>query len=230
MARKRDIVEEILGKRQRLRRASGRRVDPFRERSIALVMALHHFRTMSRSERYLKQEMLRYVPVGLVALLEGYFRSTIRDLIDKGSPFRERAATLHEWRLDLPTLLRMESASVSAGEVVAHMVSLSSLEDINRHLSTILAIDFFAAARASEVFPNSTFGQAVPDAWTVLTGLFADRHVACHELNPRSVWTFKRATQQLRAAVLLRDAAEEVIQNALPVSIGRRDGKRRNRR
>jgi hypothetical protein len=83
-------------------------------------------------------EFYRHIPVGLVACTEGYFRMVIADLIDHGSPFRENAGKFPNITFSLDTALALQKQSVSVGEFVAHLLPLSSLEDINRTLTTLL--------------------------------------------------------------------------------------------
>ncbi|MFL6273610.1 MAG: hypothetical protein ACJ74G_00250 [Blastocatellia bacterium] len=209
--RKRDIIEEIISKRKRL----GRRRDPASivyVRAINLFIAFDNLRSRPARERPLKLEMIRYFSVGIVSCLEGYFRLIIRRLIDHGPPYRENAAKLDDLRIDLPTITRMEASKVTVGEIVSHLVKLSSFEDINRHLSTLLMTKYFAALRPMPISNMGTFEEVHPRGWETLAGVFQDRHVACHELTPRAPWTFKRALEQWRVLLHIVEATEALLQ------------------
>ncbi len=208
--RKRDIVEEIVSKRKRL----GRRKDPaglVDTRLFSLFLAVDSLQRMPKKERDLKQEMIRYISVGLVSCLEGYFRLMIRRLIDHGSPYRQNAVKLDELRIDLPTITRMEAAKITVGEIISHLVTISSIDDINRHMSTLLDTSYFAALRPMPIPRMGTFEVAHPRAWETLTSVFQDRHVACHELMPRVPWTFKRALEQWRVVIHIVEANETLL-------------------
>jgi hypothetical protein len=158
---KRDIVQEIISKRKRL----GRRRDPaslVEDRALGLFLALDTLRSMPAKERALKQEMIRYISVGVVSCLEGYFRLIIRRIIDHGSPYRENAVKLEDLRIDLTTITRMEDAKVTVGEIISHLVRVSSFDDINRHLSTLLATDYFAALRPMPVKKYGNVRESAP--------------------------------------------------------------------
>jgi hypothetical protein len=208
--RKRDIVQEIISKRKRL----GRRRDPaglVEDRAFGLFLAFDRLRSMPAKERALKQEMIRYISVGVVSCLEGYFRLIIRRLIDHGSPYRENAVKLEDLRIDLTTITRMEDAKVTVGEIISHLVRISSFDDINRHLSTLLATEYFAALRPMPISNMGTFEKVHPRGWQTLATVFQDRHVACHELNPRVPWTFKRAIEQWRVLLHTIEANEALL-------------------
>ncbi|HEY0079251.1 MAG TPA: hypothetical protein VGB73_11600 [Pyrinomonadaceae bacterium] len=208
--RKRDIVQEIISKRKRL----GRRRDPaslVEDRAFGLFLAFDKLRIMPAKERALKQEMIRYISVGVVSCLEGYFRLIIRRLIDHGSPYRENAVKLEDLRLDLTTITRMEDAKVTVGEIISHLVRISSFDDINRHLSTLLATEYFAALGSMPISNMGTFEKVHPRGWQTLMTVFQDRHVACHELNPRVPWTFKRAIEQWRVLLHTVEANEALL-------------------
>ena len=210
MARKRDIVEEILGKRRRL----GRKRDPASlvySRAMSLFVALRQIERLPKAESALKREMIRYFSVGLVSCLEGYFRLTLQYLVDQGSPYRENAARLEDPRLDLSTITRMHMQRVSVGELISHMVPLSSLDDINRHMTVLLGVEYFKAVKPMAIWKETTFEEQYPRAWETLTGLFQDRHIACHELHPTNKWTFARATEQWRLTIHLVEATEILL-------------------
>ena len=211
--RKRDIVQEIISKRKRL----GKRRDPaslVEVRAFGIFLAFDKLRSMpakDREDRALKQEMIRYLSVGIVSCLEGYYRLIIRRLIDHGSPYRENAVKLDDLRIDLPTITKMEAAKLTVGEIISHLVKLSSFDDINRHLSTLLATEYFAALRPIPISNMGTFEKVHPRGWETLATVFQDRHVACHELIPRVPWTFKRAIEQWRMLLHIVEANEALL-------------------
>jgi hypothetical protein len=218
-----DIVQEVVAKRKRI----GRKRDPLSQvqtRLFGIYLAFETLRKMpakKEDQRELKQEMVRYFSVGLVSCLEGYFRFIIRRVIDHGSPYRENAAKLTDVRVDLDTITRMEVSRVSAGEIISHLVKLSSFEDINRHLTILLGTSYFASVGTMSIQRRSTttFEQENPRAWETLSGLFQDRHIACHELNPQSPWKFARATEQWRIVINLIEA-NELLLRAMKIKPG----------
>jgi len=129
------------------------------------------------------KELARYIPVALVGALEGYIRVVIRDLINYGRPFRKNAERLEELRVDLPTILRVQGARISMGEFLAHLLPISSLEDINRHLSTLIGEDCFSRMKKIPFTDEHyTIEKDHPRLWAEITSIFRRRHIICHEL------------------------------------------------
>jgi len=137
----------------------------------------------------------------------------MKELIDHGPPYRDNAARLEDLKFDVSTIMRMQMQSVSVGEMISHLASLSSIEDINRHMSTLLGTDYFDALKPLGLWRDQTFGSFHPRAWQDLSDVFHDRHIACHELNPRMKWTFRRVTDQWRVVQHLIEANEKLIRN-----------------
>lgn len=144
MAR-RNLLEEILAKRARSPTGNarfdlfGKRYDRLRE---AFVQLLDRLSKSGPESTTVDVEVMRHFPVALVACIEGYFRQAITDLIDKGSPFIERVAKLHDINISLDAAAAIQTRKVSLGEYISHFLSLSSLDEINRALSVLLDFDF----------------------------------------------------------------------------------------
>ena len=79
MTKTRDLVAEIEEIRQRRGIEIYPVMIPFRMINIARAF---------RSSPALDPEFLRYVPIGTVACIEGFFRSAVKECIDAGSQFR----------------------------------------------------------------------------------------------------------------------------------------------
>src|ERR1700690_3181523 len=162
---KRNIIDEILSKKKRLPFAKNRRWDLVSSRLARIRETLYlldmlesttNQETQEAQELFdelievtdiaidssqildLTYEMSRYIPIGLVSCLEGYFRVVYADLLDFGSPYRDNASKLEtKLSFSIETIFALERSSVSSGEFVAHMLQTSSLEDIN-NIMTIL--------------------------------------------------------------------------------------------
>ena len=102
MTKKRESIEEILLKKRRHLKKANRVTHFFRR--------FHHFqygltytlKNVDPSKKF-RPELLKYFPIGAVACLEGYFRAVLRDLIDSGSPYRERTENFKDISFSLNT-------------------------------------------------------------------------------------------------------------------------------
>jgi hypothetical protein len=199
MSRKRDVIAEILEKRRRLGRKTARSRAAI-TRGIGVLPLINETRAIKVSPSA-KREISQHVAVALIGLLEGYIRVVIRDLINSGTPFRDNATKFEGLRIDTAAILKMQTARVSAGELVAHLLPISSFEDIQRHMSALMGVDFFTELREQPAGNNQSYATVEPNARAAIAEVFSDRHVICHELTPR----VRRSREQLRkqwAAVL----------------------------
>jgi hypothetical protein len=192
MARKRDVIAEILEKRKRLGRKTVRAQTAI-TRGLAILPLINETRRI-RVAPSTKREISQHVAVALIGLLEGYLRVVIRDLINSGAPFRDNATKFEGLRIDTAVVLRMQTARVSAGELIAHLLPISSVEDIQRHMGALMDIDFFTELRGQPAGNNKTYATVEPNAWAAIAEVFGDRHVICHEFTPR----VRRSRDQLR--------------------------------
>jgi hypothetical protein len=207
---KRDYVAEILEKRGRQPNRSLRWEQAAR-RLEGVVGIPGMFSALAEStqdvdldfevDARVEREIVRHVPIGLVACIEGFFRMVIADLIDFGPPYRDNAARLTNVTFSLETALSIQSASVTIGEFVAHLVPLSNLNDVNKVMSTLLGADFlqkFKEIRAVQprqmtLFPELA-NESDGDVVNAVCRTFALRHIICHELAPHLAdepWTVR---------------------------------------
>jgi hypothetical protein len=133
---------------------------------------------------------MRYIPIGAIACLEGYFRLAFADLIDYGSPYRENASKF-DVKFSIETAISLQRHSLSLGEFVAHLLTINKLADIDFNMSTIMGEDFlkvFKEMRPKLETRRSLFEQDDEEVSNWVLGnvqrLFELRHMYSHEPNP----------------------------------------------
>ncbi len=154
--------------------------------------------------------MFRYLPIGTVAALEGYFRLVFRDLIEHGPPYRDNARNLDDVRLDVGTMLAMGRQHVSLGEIVGHLLPVSSLEDIIRHMSVLLGRDFVELIKRTG-FGNATLAEVMPMFMQNVRQLYYYRHVFCHELAVKIKPTIESIDRSVVMGLALAYSTEQVV-------------------
>jgi hypothetical protein len=237
---KRNIIDEILSKKKRLPFAKNRRWDlvssrlsRIRQTIYLLDMLLEitaNQETQTAQELFdelieltnsqidsskvldLTDEISRYIPIGLVSCIEGYFRVVYADLLNFGSPYRENASKLDtKFSFNIEIVFALEKSSVSSGEYVAHMLQTSSLDDINNIMSILSGENFltefkkeFANYQKNQIqlslFPmddEDLANHVIVD----IKRLFELRHMYAHEIDPpidtkdfSSIWRGADAT------------------------------------
>jgi hypothetical protein len=141
MAGKRDYINEILSKKSRLIQGSPRwtQVAANLDRIIECLDELEPTLENDRYSTY--SEILPYFPIQLVANFEGFFRLAYAELIDRVPAFQDNVSKL-DIKFTLQVAISLRHHSVSMGDFVAHLLPISSLDDINRNMAQITGDDF----------------------------------------------------------------------------------------
>ncbi|HEX2091991.1 MAG TPA: hypothetical protein VHG28_06290 [Longimicrobiaceae bacterium] len=211
MARKRDYLVEILEKRSRLHRRS-HRFEQFKMRFSPIWDAYEFLRVHGKQVPHVRAELLKYISIGIVACLEGYFRTVIRDLIDAGPPYQDNVRKLEEIRLDLGTVVGMGREKISPGEFISHLLPLSSLDDINRHMTTIMGADFLdVIKRVPDPRTGDTIAEIAGGIFEQIRTAFRQRHIFCHELAPKVQPTLRMEREILGSCLLLIVTTEFLV-------------------
>jgi hypothetical protein len=236
---KRNIIDEILSKKSRLPFSKNERWDLVSSRLLRIRETIYLLdmleSTMNRDVEEaqglfeelievtnaqiepsdildLTYEIARYVPIGLISCLEGYFRVVYANLLDFGSPYRENASKLDtKFSFNIETVFTLERSTVSSGEFVAHMLQTSSVDDINNIMSILTGENFLAKFKKEfsnyqknqvqlSLFPmddEDLASQVIID----IKRLFELRHMYAHEIDPpienkdfSSIWRGADAT------------------------------------
>lgn len=152
-------------------------------------------------------ELLRYIPVGAIACIEGYYKGIIRDLIDFGSPYRENVVNLREIKPTLEGLVGIHGGKATLGEFVSHFVGISNIEDIDRYMSAILGAEFIKQLKLETGLPEKVFSG--------VSRAFELRHIVVHELAPKARPTAQEASEYVMWAFFLLMATERFLQEIL---------------
>ncbi|HEY0657184.1 MAG TPA: hypothetical protein VGD05_01860, partial [Pyrinomonadaceae bacterium] len=199
---KRDYIEEIISKRERIR--YNEREHIFSHRMSALDAVVEHCvkfidKNGLQSENYLKQdnEIHRYIPIGTIACVENYFRAVIKELIDFGSPFSDNASKLREIKFDFSVVRAIEGREVTVGDFLSHLLPMKSFEDINSTVGTLTGKDFLNELKvyffAKENFDETEsrfyqlseltdeMNKEIAEIYNDVRETFKLRNIFCHE-------------------------------------------------
>lgn len=170
------------------------------------------------------EELLKYVYVAIVACLEGFFRSSISKLIDKGMPYSSNASQFNQTKsikFDFDIITALQNKSVTGGELVAHLLPCSQLNHLNSGLSTVIGNDFLESLKTyskSSIYEavkttNEEFNSRSSEVLADVTKVFELRHVIVHEfaydvhLEPESTMSIYRNCKLFlaQADLMVRD-------------------------
>lgn len=217
MTKKRDLVAEIEEIRQRPGTESNPVMIPLRMMNIARAF---------QSSPALDSELVRYVPIGTVACIEGFFRSAVKECIDAGGQFAKNARHLRQvrdLRADFDILDAVHGRRISIGELYAHLVSINRLEQIDSIMSTIIGKSFLqqlknVQSRWDVEVKGEPQKPIIADLDIVLQHvdeMFRLRHIYAHELVVFDKPDRTTIGKALEASVSFLKASAELVGNLL---------------
>ncbi len=112
-----------------------------------------------------------YVPMRLVALMEGYFQELYSNIIDADVKYRKNFAKLvKDLQFESPIIDSFERNTITFGEYASMLLSCNKHEDVLTNISTLLDTD-----KLKEKFKDTSILSDVKE-------VFYYRHIFCHEI------------------------------------------------
>ena len=179
-----------------------------------------------RSSPALDPEFLRYVPIGTVACIEGFFRSAVKECIDAGGQFANNARQLtqvRDFRANFDILDAVHGRRISIGELFAHLVSINRLAQIDAIMSTIIGTNFLELltsvhSRWDVEVKGEPQKPIIAEPSVVLKHvdeMFQLRHIYAHELVHFDQPDRTTIGNALKSSVSFLEASAEVVGNLL---------------
>lgn len=112
-----------------------------------------------------------YVPMRLVALMEGYFQDIYSNIIDTDAKYRKNLEKLvKDVKYETSIIGSFEQDTITFGEYASMLLSCNKLEDVLTNISTLLDKDGL-----EDEFKNT-------DILSDVKEVFYYRHIFCHEI------------------------------------------------
>lgn len=196
--------------------------------SFTLAYDLQRLGELWRSKSEDAADFADFIPMRLVTIIEVFTREAIRELVDAGSPYLEKAEALSKGaKLDFALLAGLQGRKVSIGDLIAHTVSINEPGRIVAYLSALIP-DFVQCLKASH--PRWTEERA---SWPLnpiiadygmmmanLSRLFMVRHIVTHELPSASAFHPSEIDGFIKAASEFIEATDwvlvETLRDAVP--------------
>lgn len=137
---KRDIIKEITDKKRRSYVKAQRFWNV--SKKFGLINNLYEDIVSNDLDKTHKNELLKYIPISLITLLENYFRQLIKEIVLSDDKYLTNVNKLKNIKVDIETIIETQKKHLKIADLVSHLVSLSSLSDIINNLSIILEINF----------------------------------------------------------------------------------------
>lgn len=154
---------------------------------IELEHILHKLDDSDRGD----YELLRCIPIRIIACFQEFFRLSMKEIIDNGktslrpdfSKLKEDAKI--EWEL----VFHLSKNSFTIGELIAHLLPYNSLNNINSNIKNIIGIDFIEELKTydrksiNEAENQNTdyFKQKTGEIIKSVNVIFDLRNKFCHE-------------------------------------------------
>lgn len=164
------------------------------------------------------------VPARIVTILEVFVRDWIERLIDYGSPYVERAATLKlDLKFDWTLTNSVRGGVVTLGQLVAHTISTSRLETIKAAIDALISDDLFVRVSQTtnrwevEVMgaPSNPIIGDMNALKRDLFKLFETRHILVHELPKKPTISAGDVDVFLQSTKLFIEATDEFLSELL---------------
>jgi hypothetical protein len=224
MSKGRDYVAEIVSKRSRLLSETDR-FKQLSARSGFVWESMEFLKNEAPDDAPHKVELLKYLPIGFVACIEGYFRLLYRDLIDHGPPFSDNVSGFKDIKFGVEQVVAIHSKkTVSLGEFVSHLLPANNLGDINRNMTTLIGEEFLERLARTRIALREDFQPSLkehnlhPEIFQTLKRLFELRHIFCHELAPAVQIDAREAEDCANAAMILLITTEAMSKELMPAS------------
>ena len=185
---KRDYVSEIIEIRSR---TGGKST------YLDAIIRLQRINSLLEAEGHVLLEAIRYCPVGLVACLEAYFRGVVKELIDYGQPYLERASKLERVKFDFSIVAAIQGYTISIGDMISHLIPINNKNDINSALTILTGEDFLKSLKEVKAhWPwESMRSEGIEpviknpsNVYGIIDRVFEVRHIICHEFaNPLEI-------------------------------------------
>jgi uncharacterized protein YecT (DUF1311 family) len=164
-----------------------------------------------------------FVPLRLVTTIEVFVRESMREIIDSGPPYLERAEDLFKAiRLDFRFATSLQGRRVTIGDIIGHSVSISDVEQIAAILEKLLPGYRKALPAVHDRWEVEIEGKKpepiiadVEKMFFVLRRLFEVRHVVAHELPRRWTYNEDETSGFLEATLQFMQATDEHIGSVL---------------
>ncbi|MGO6969545.1 lysozyme inhibitor LprI family protein [Rhizobium leguminosarum] len=196
--------------------------------SFTLAYDLQRLGELWRSNAEEATTFADFIPMRLVTIIEVFTREAIRELVDAGSPYLEKAEELSKGaKLDFALLAGLQGRKVSIGDLVAHTVSVNEPGRIVAYLAALVP-DFVQRLKASHPrwteeranWPLDPIISEYSMMMANLSRLFTVRHIVTHELPSEPAFHPSEIDGFLKAAGEFIEATDwvlvETLRNAVP--------------
>lgn len=164
----------------------------------------HRAQTVDENDHF----VIQCIPVRLVTLVEVFYRAWIAKIIDHGDPYLRRSNKIFQrvkQNIDFDLIVSLSGDEITVGQIIGHLVSINSIQDVNSNFTDLFDKDFVEAIslihdRWKAEVESKPREPIIGDprlVWEVGGKLFRMRHILTHE---RTDWCMLRQEDAIELA------------------------------
>ena len=201
---------------------SEHRRDAFIERIRIIVDSIHFIHEKAHPNSKIRKELIRHMPVALVATIQGNIKQILASLLDYDPTLLKKIKKIEKFHFDIESLMAMKSEKVTIGEIVAYTVNLNNLESILSIFNTLtenrldkvmnkVDISYYNENRPLYEHHSNKINKAI-------NNIFENRHVLCHEMASKFSISRKQIIHWAQMTYLFMAGIEEAIEEIFYLS------------
>lgn len=150
--------------------------------------------------KYDDSNLYPYIPMRLVALLEGYFQELYSNIIDTDVKYRNNCAEfIKDVKFEPAMINSFEQNTITFGEFASMLLPCNKLDDILNNLKILLDSDGFVGK-----FANTTILSDISE-------IFSYRHIFCHEIAGNVVLRKEQVQRMLDSALVFMETISDYV-------------------
>ena len=166
-----------------------------------------------------EREFIDFIPMRLVTIIEVFFREIIREIVDNGQPYIDRAEKLVRGaKIDFIFASNVHVQKLSIGDIVAHSVPFSNPTQIISYMSGLIP-DYVQRLRVSHPrwseekasWPQAPIISNYDVTLGNLAKLFEIRHILTHEIPSKPVYDIRELDALIASTADFLDATDWVV-------------------
>lgn len=164
-----------------------------------------------------------FIPIRLVTIIEVFVRDAVREAVDRGPPYIDRAERLVKGtKIDFLFAQNIQGKHISLGDIVAYSLSTNDITQILATFETLFPNFRTGICEVYDRVEVEIYGKPkrpiigdIDQLVNYLAKLFTARHIATHELPVNAPYDLVDMPEFLRCAKEFIDATQEYLTNEL---------------
>lgn len=215
----RDLISEIYAIKNRTYKKFGA-INQYITKIDLIEDSFYHLKKEVNPQVEFRKELFRYVPIGMIAALESFFRMLIDEVLTKDNYYVKNVIKLKDINIKMKDIVNAQLNKLSINNLISHTVTINSLESIDNLMSTILDINFLKDLGnftyiSTEERKKFVFSKYRDKTYADINQCFLLRHIFAHEFAFKYKLKINRLEQMITSAKVFGFLTHEFISDIL---------------